>query len=344
MGAEWFSWTSKEIACSNGLSCSAADYLALAPQAPLSAKPFSSVLKRELDRDEAAALEVAEHLFARDPRSVDARIVLANHALQTGDIEAFGNYYYPLFSIMRHDQRRFAEPLVELSSNPAVFSETKERLRGSPAWGNEYLLAFLGADSPPFSALAPIFEFYPHLRGHLLSSMVRNNQTKAAYSYFVSGLSEDDLERLGVPFNSQFEPSDAPRPFNWRIVSKNAEILEQGGLFAYYQSEGREQFFRQIIPLGPGRYRLTASFDGDRPEPSGLFEWQVLCARSKLELAVLALDDLASETRSELVDFEVPQANCEFQMLVFHGVPGLLKKPARINLRDVSIDVRDANP
>lgn len=336
-GIEWFSWTAHDLACGRAATCSVDDYVSFAAEAPLNAEPFSMMLRRTLERDETTALALAEQVFWRDPRSVDARIVLANHALQEGDVDGFGYYYFPLFNIMRHDQRRFAEPLVVLSENPEVFSQVAERLQTTPSWGQEYLLSALGTKSPPFARLASLFDHYPELRGHFLSSMVRQDQTAEAYAYFVSSLSGEDAGRLGVPYNAQLRPSDAPRPFNWHIVSTNAEFLERGGLFVYHTGAKTERFLQQIVPMSDGRHRLTVSFEMEGDEHAASLEWRIGCLLSNQEIVRLELKTSQGQAISESVDFEVPAGVCRFQTLSLQGKPGRLAKPVRTTVSEVSI-------
>ncbi len=337
-GTRWFAWTSYELACVQHQTCSSENLVESASAAPLSPLAFTSILKNELERDEAKARVLAEHIFARDPRSIDARIILANYALLNQDIDKFAYYYFPLFGIMRHDQRRFADPLIQLSSDPAVRAQALIALQSSPHWGEEYLLGYLGVEAPPFADLAPAFQYYPRLRGHLLSTMLRHGEIDAAYGDFVSGLRAEEIHLLGIPFNARFVESEAPRPFNWQVVSRQAEFLEAGGVHIFYQTAGRERFLTQITPLMPGRYHLDASGLGETSQTSGHFEWQIKCLQSGQLLANLELKELSGQFRSNPIVFDVPNEGCGFQRVDFFGVPGILSKPARITLQELNIE------
>lgn len=338
----WFAWSSEAVSCGATKTCSYGDYVHIASESPLDAKPYALLMRRELERDQPLALRAAGQLFLRNPRSVDARVVLANDALRSDDLERFADLYFPLFDIMSHDQRRFVEPLVQLSGDVRVFAAVKQRLQNAPAWGNEFLLAFLGTEDPPFADLAPIIDRYPHLRGHFLSSMIRHDQSEAAYANFVSTLSSAEIGLLGIPFNSAMVPSVAPRPFNWRLVSQNAEFLEDAGIFVYYQNERREDFFRQLFPLNAGTYSLSVELDGETSKASGHFMIEIRCHEGGDPLLTMTLNHLTEDRTSFHEDFEVPADGCRFQRLTFSGVPGVLTKQARAFVRRIAIDGREA--
>ena len=95
----------------------------------------------------------------------------------------------------------------------------------------------------------------------------------------------------GTLFNPQFDASDAPPPFNWRIVDGAGAVVEpsSGGLDIAYFGRENVVLAAQTVILAPGRYRLgmnvSGSFSTDSP-----IAWTIKCLPTGNEIANLKIE------------------------------------------------------
>ena len=146
----------------------------------------------------------------------------------------------------------------------------------------------------------------------LLSNLVAQGEYRKAYSTWsrLSGVAG----AAGL-HNPQFDASNAPPPFNWRLAEGAGAVVEpsSGGLQVVYYGRDNLALAEQVTLLPAGRYRLGANVSGSFPQGSGV-AWRVKCLPQGPELMVLPLAGPGSLGR----EFTIP-AGCAAQTISLSG-------------------------
>lgn len=350
-----FAWTAAELACFEAYeNCNRERLVAGAPAAPLSSRPFALQLAQKiLSGDEAAAALLAADVIKRDPRSRDARQVLAAAALREDDVDAFLVLFLPLFDVDAPQRDAYADFLAGLSTAPEIRAALAPKLRDGATWSVAYLSALTRRGGLTVSELIPLYLQAPDwVQAQFLQRLTTAGQWDMAYVAFAEftsagpfGADGGELDRgealaLSVPFNPQLRPGAAPGPFNWWTASRSAQLLEEGGAYAFYEGRKSETLLGQSFPLSPGAYTLAAEQSGEATETGGFFRWQIACADGGPALARLDVRTLKAAAAQETWDFDLAPGTCPYLRLSLHGVPGGFPRPARIELKSVRLSRR----
>jgi hypothetical protein len=353
-GPKAFAWTAAESACFEAYeNCNRERLVAGAPAAPLSARPFALQLVEEIvSGEEAAAALTAAEVLKRNPRSRDARQVLAAEALREGDIDAFLVFFLPLFDVDRVQADAYADFLAGLSEAPEIRAAIAPKLEGGAVWGGAYLGALTRRGGISVGELIALHVHVPPAQAQLLGRLTAAGQWDMAYvafSEFTDAGSVNAVAReadaggaltLSVPFNPELRSSPAPAPFNWAIASRNAQFLEEGGAYAFYEGRKAETLLGQSFPLSPGAYTLVAEHKGEATETGGFFRWQIACADTGPALAVFDVSELKQEVSNRAWDFELGNETCPYLGLSLHGIPGSFPRPSWIEIKSVRLKKR----
>lgn len=342
--AKPFAWTDTLSWCEQTADgCGFTDLAPVAHRAPLSPEPYSAKLREALDAgsiDDARALSA--DLLKRDPRSVVARLVLADAALGQGDTGRFADLYFPLFDIRRSEAATYASLLAGLSEDPSVHAEVAARLALAPYWGPRYLQAYSGKGLASSSELVALYTYFPQAQGALMDRLVRAGHWDLAYIAFTQFLAaEPDATRLPLtaPFNADLAETGASRPFNWTLRSRSAEFLPGGGVYVFYEGRKREALLSQTFPLAPGHYQLETRLSGQASEEGGWFRWQARCAATNRDLASSDIKTLSAAPGSVDFAFSLEDGACSFVTLTLEGIPGAFPQPGRIEITGVRLAV-----
>lgn len=344
-----FAWTAAELACLEAYeNCNRERLTAGAASAPLSARPFALQLVEEIvSGDEAAAALMAAQVLKRDPRSRDARQVLAAAALREGDIDAFLILFLPLFDVDNAQGEAYADFLAALSKSPEMRAALAPKLKdGAAWWSGAYLRALSRRGGLTVSELIPLYMQAPQAQAQLLQRLTASGEWDMAYVAFVDFVSAasrtdgGEALALSVPFNPELRISSAPSPFNWATASRNTQFLKEGGAYAFYEGRKPETLLGQSFPLSPGAYTLSAEHSGEAAETGGFFRWQIACAAGGPALARFDVRTLKAAAAGEDWDFELAPGTCPYLRLSLHGVPGGFPRPARIEINSVRLQKR----
>jgi len=270
--------------------------------------------------DQAAIL--ARYLLQLDPRSEQARLVLAQAAYERGDYESLLTVYTPLFDTDPSQRPAYAQILAELSRIEAMRDVVYDYLEYNrpikpfdhlfgkpPNWTGLYLRELAKQDSLSDADLLPFFELYPKHQSYLISRILKRQDWLGAYITFASlldGPQSHGMPGLSIPYNPEFLELEKPRPFNWSLSSRNSEWLENGGMYAYFQGRRKERFVQQSFPLNPGRYVLKAFASGEVSKTGGWFRWNLACTPSNQLLAGQDIQDLKVAVTQTDMSFQVP--------------------------------------
>ena len=337
-----FAWTDALSWCETQADgCAAEDLAPLAYRAPLSPKPFAAKLREALEAgDIESATGLSAELLKRDPRSVAARLVLAEAALREKDMQGFADLYFPLFDIRRSEGMTYASLLAALSDDPVVYAGVAAKLAEAPYWGPRFLQDYSGKGLASPGELIGLYTYFPRAQGTLLTRLTRAGQWDLAYiafTEFVAAQPEAQRLALTAPFNPALEDNNAPGPFNWTLRSRSADFLQEGGVYVFYDGRRREDLLVQTMPLSPGAYAFETTLSGQASEEGGWFRWRASCAATNREVGVSDIKALGAAPGKVEFTFELADAACSFVTLTLQGVPGAFPQPGRIEIARVRL-------
>ena len=239
-------------------------------------------------------------LYLRTDRPVDAMAEMAvlNRLLPTGS-------------------QQLAPSLAAYAKAPGSIPQIKAILASYPEL-EEPLLATMSSDVANTDAILRLASSHdgegaaPVWQGLLLSNLVAQGEYRKAYATWsrLSGVAE----RPGL-HNPQFDASNAPPPFNWRLAEGAGAVVQtsSGGLQVVYYGRDNLALAEQVTLLPAGRYRLAATVSGSFPQGSGV-AWRVKCLSQGPELMVLPVTGPGRLGR----DFTIP-AGCGAQSISLTG-------------------------
>ena len=255
-----------------------------AVKAPLEPQPF---IVRGIRLQLVGREAEAERAFAaarwRDPRSIPARYFLANSRLGQGNVEGLREVaglirlspdglkastpYLAAFA----RQKQALEPMRALfAGNPGIRSAVLSSLAQDP--NNLALVLELGGTNDVANA--------PWL-GAMIRTLVEHRQYARARMLWARTAGIAQSATLGLLFDPNFSDSAALPPFNWELTSSTLGLAERrsGRLQAIYYGQEEGVLARQLLVLGPGRYRFAAPARGgaESGEGSALI-WTARCA------------------------------------------------------------------
>ena len=258
-----------------------------AVKAPLEPQPF---IVRGIRLQLEGRGEDAERAFAaatwRNPRSIPARYFLANLRLSRGDVEGLREVaaltrlspeglmtstpYLAAFA----RQKQAREPMRALfAANPAIRSAVLSNLANDPA--NLSLVLELGGTGDVANA--------PWLAA-MIRTLVEHRQYASARALWERTSGIDRSATRALLFDANFSDSASIPPFNWELTSSTLGLAERraGRLQAIYYGQDNGPLARQLLVLGPGRYRFEAPARGTGAgADSSALLWTVRCADSK---------------------------------------------------------------
>ena len=290
-----------------------------ATKAPLEPQPF---IVRGIRLQLEGRGDDAERAFAaaswRNPRSIPARYFLANTRLSRGNVDGLREVaalarlspeglvtstpYLAAFA----RQKQALKPMRALfASNPAIRSAVLSNLAQDP--GNLSLVLELGGTGDVANA--------PWLAA-MIRTLVEHRQYASARSLWEKSSGIDRSATQSLLFDANFSDSASIPPFNWELTSSTLGLAERrsGRLQAIYYGQDNGPLARQLLVLGPGRYRFEAPAKGavESGEGTALL-WTVRCADSKGNEALAS----APASAGGLI-FVVP-ASCPAQWLELAG-------------------------
>ena len=290
-----------------------------ATKAPLEPQPF---IVRGIRLQLEGRGDDAERAFAaaswRNPRSIPARYFLANTRLSRGNVDGLREVaalarlspeglvtstpYLAAFA----RQKQALKPMRALfASNPAIRSAVLSNLAQDP--GNLSLVLELGGTGDVANA--------PWLAA-MIRTLVEHRQYAPARSLWEKSSGIDRSATQSLLFDANFSDSASMPPFNWELTSSTLGLAERrsGRLQAIYYGQDNGPLARQLLVLGPGRYRFEAPAKGavESGEGTALL-WTVRCADSKGNEALASAPASAGG-----LTFVVP-ASCPAQWLELAG-------------------------
>lgn len=277
---------------------------------------------RLLDLAAARSLRDGEIQFALVDRLINSR--------------SYSEAAYRLDSLMRARpsfRSGLSEVLVQFAQAPASRQALLDVLAEDPPWRKTFL-SYLAGSKQDLAIVSSVFiglrstkvpPRVPELRP-LLDRMVSSGNATAAYSLWLSFLSEDQLARVGFVYDGEFEAVRTEAPFDWTI--KSAMNVKVRTLMSAQASRGRvlEVTFAnsqvsygnvyQSLLIPPGRYVLAGDYKTSRLETERGFAWRLYCAGNAPQaIAQSPPMNGTGDWSSFEVRFAVPETGCDSQTL-----------------------------
>jgi len=258
---------------------------------PLNAEAYRLLGETTDEPDEAS--KYMRSTVARSRRVPSAVFALLNNSLRNGDVEAAVRHADTLMTTEPKLTQYILPYLAALLPTERGRSALRDVLQAKPSWraralGSlprqlkdpsplvDVLLALRQTDAPPTDA-----EY-----GRTLYQMVRQLNIADAYSVWLQFRSAEQLERVGLLYNPNFEQDLTKVPFDWSVgrarnaVGTIATASTPAGNKAFNLIFGRGRVqsppLQQTLVLPAGSYELRWKIRGSLTGVRGLV-WRVQC-------------------------------------------------------------------
>ncbi len=281
--------------------------------------------------------EVAKILHMRDKRNDLARFYTSIDLAKQENSAVFLDSYLPLFSTSDYSQQLvYADAFAQITVADAIFQDLKLRLKAKPSWGVVVLRAIMESENRKPEDLYSLVELYPRFHKAFLDYYIRTKRPNIAYEAFLQ-FTDLNGKPLNVPYNPELKQWPGPAPFNWLVNPKTSRFLEYGGINVAYFGSEIQTAFSQVIKLTADEYNLETTLSGTGGLESGHFEWQVRCLDTNTVLLKHKIEKLSYSREQTVLEFTVPDTQCEFQRLSLRGYPGNFSQTITADVYKVNI-------
>jgi hypothetical protein len=290
-------------------------------------------LYQDATTDSNEAQRLLDLAAARSLRDGAIQSALIDRLIKSG---GYAEAIYRLDGLMRARpgfRSGLSEALAQFVLNPESRQALIDVLADDPPWRSAFLSSLAGSKQD-LAMVAGVFiglrvtgtpPRMPELRP-LLDRMASGGGATAAYSLWLSFLSEDQLARVGYVYDGEFEAERTETPFDWTI--KPALNVKARMLVSTQTSRGRvlEISFAnsqvaygnvyQSLLIPPGKYVLAGDYKTIRLETERGLSWRLTCAGDPSQaIAQSPPMNGTSDWTSFEVRFAVPETGCESQTL-----------------------------
>jgi hypothetical protein len=284
-------------------------------------------------KDSNEALRLLDLAAARSLRDGTIQSAIIDRMIASG---GYAEAIYRMDGLMRARpgfRPGLSEVLAQFAQSPESRQALIDVLAADPPWRKGFLGSLAGSKQD-LAMVAGVFiglrstatpPRMPELRP-LLDRMVSTGGATAAYSLWLSFLSEDQLARVGYVYDGEFETERTEAPFDWTI--KPALNVKARTLVSTQTSRGRvlEISFAnsqvaygnvyQSVLVPPGKYVLAGDYKTIRLETERGLAWRLYCAGDPSQaIAQSPPMNGTSDWTSFEVRFTVPETSCESQTL-----------------------------
>lgn len=300
---------------------------------PLSASGFRTLaLLSDLDGDTERTrrlMEAAGVISRHDP--------VAHYWLMAADYDAqaFSRALYHADVLMRSNTALMSLTLPvlgQLAEEPSVQNELVKALERNPPWRaalfssiTRYtrdirtplvLMQAMNRTGNPPSAT----ERYLYMR-----FLIANEQHELAYYTWLQFMTSNELQKVALLRNGDFEDPVSENPFDWQIPRSGATVARASCpgapkaqcLYADFgPSRLSGNLVTQFVVLPPGRFKLTGKYRGEIKARRGLV-WQISC-NTGTTAKIGETSQILVRTfqwRSFEMAFEVPPTDCPTQVV-----------------------------
>ncbi|HIM29174.1 MAG TPA: hypothetical protein EYG57_06420 [Planctomycetes bacterium] len=308
-------------------------------ESPLSQRPFSISLsalptKHPYSSEHRRAL--AEHILRVSPRSISARLTLAELNYREGMYRETAYHLSRLIELDRGNANSFLDILVAMSAQTHSRAAIEEILIAHPVWGDR-LVSKLAQQSDDFDFLIALSREYPSTQSATIGALIRSGNLDRAHAVFREFLDKESLKSASVPYDNGFYGLTGAQPFNWRVNTSFARLRQSGGLEISFFGQGRPWIADQTLKLSSGAHIASFTMQGTLYPGAGHFAWSIGCIDGNEDLLNLSIKQLESTPVTISRVLNVPQKDCSFQRLRLFGVAGEFPRTARATVTNVEI-------
>lgn len=222
--------------------------------------------------------------------------------------------------------------LLRLAQNPETLPSFMAILKEPPEWWEDFF-AYV-ADNAVSSDTARVF-FKARQEGDhrptdeeyrvYMARLQRDGQWLELYITWIGSLDAQRLSALGNLYDGGFELPFTNSGFDWYVKDVRGVKVEtastygvRGNKALHVVFQGLRVRFRhlyQFLLLEPGRYRLRGWARPDGLQTENGLQWTISCAAGGVPLGSSERFLGTDQWRSFTVDFEVPEENCQVQLL-----------------------------
>jgi hypothetical protein len=299
-----------------------------------------------LDRSALLNLSVLFALEGNASKSNELAVLAANRSLRDLpsqaaamqlllDAKQYSQALVKFDGVLRSSPERGADLyplLLALSAQDAGLDAVTTVLSQMPPWRKSFM-QFAARQPAQASELYKILsqlrkrndvvtddEMRPYLQ-YLMTGKVYDS----AYFVWLDFLSPDDLRKVGLLYDGDFNLRPRNLFFDWNIMpAKNAEIgvVSRPGSgsnlalkLSFFNSKGFFSNVFQVLRLAEGEYSLQAEVRAEKLETPGGLMWQVSCVESNTVLGHGPKLNTAGPWMPFNFSFRVPAENCATQQL-----------------------------
>lgn len=318
---------------------------------PLANEPFYAIaLTRftyERRRDPAAIKALLREAIDRHPRSRRARLLMLQHAVDSGDIGEAVDQLAVLYRLGSKPAQALIVALARSITTPRQIDEAVTAFNRHPELYKPLLRSFRQVDKSPAVSLRVVTQLPkaaladPEVAEMAIDEMVRSQAFGQARALW---LTRNGQPAAGLIHSPNFRDARSAPPFNWRLVSGPigaADRAPGGGLSLSYYGRSSGTLADQLVTLKPGRYELQVRYRTEGGTPGAIGVAVRCAAADNRELASSALAGRVGASQVARLGFAVPAAGCNGQLITLDGLP-LVERSAQ-DLFVQRIDVRQAD-
>lgn len=271
----------------------------------------------------AQALHWYRVAAARAPRDVPARAWLAQHALESGDVDAALVQIDQVLTLSPAAGRTAFPVLAQLARDPRFATRLAARLAARPAWRGGMLAALQGASPDGREAMDQVLSAL-HRQGGLddaefdawIDALMHQGRWGEAHARWF-GARLPTATRIPLLYNGDWRATPRNAGFDWRIRQVPGVLVEvhpgqdrSGDL--HVRLLGRrvvETGVEHAVLLPPGHYRLDWRERSQSLRATRGLGWRIACANGR-PLAASAPLDGSRPWREQHLGFQVPAQEC----------------------------------
>lgn len=313
---------------------------------PLASEPFALVAAARMARNpkgqSGSEIALLTEALRRDPRSRPARVLLMRHMAANGDLKgAFGQ----LDVLTRLSPGLVVQAMEATTAginSPDRVELALAALAGHPSLYEPFLSSMVSKKKSP-EVVVRLAQSLPasvlqnrSVRNTVVRMLVDARQFALARSIWLAGNPGASGDLVHAP---QFDDSQGSPPFNWKLAVGStgaAEAGRNGGVTVVYYDREPGSLVSQVLALGPGGYRLEASFDvisGD----AGNVHLRISCFDVASVLAEIPLTAARPGRNKVAAAFQVPAQACDGQILEIVGIASDRRGESELNVRRIDV-------
>jgi hypothetical protein len=262
---------------------------------PLNAHAFGILAElAQSASDEERTEKLMQAAVRRSLRESTAVYWLMRHSYEKRDFAASVRYADTLLRTRPQVIAHAMPVLSRIAENKEASGELKKLLAGNPPWRLQFLtylpqsisdartpldllLSLRDTVTPPTAA---------DLQGYL-TFLIGHKFHELAYYTWLQFLPPEQLTKVGLLFNGDFEITPSGLPFDW-VITPGADVTvdiaaipeaDAGRALFVEFGHGRVDFrgVKQLLMLSPGTYQFQGKYRGDIIGRRGL-QWRIVCA------------------------------------------------------------------